>query len=61
VDLVVVTKSDLLPYLDFEVDTFRELVAGLNPNAPILVVSAKTGDGMDAWTNWVQERLEDGS
>jgi len=57
VDLVVVTKSDLLPYLDFEVDTFRELVHGLNPNAPVLVVSAKTGEGMDAWVGWVKERL----
>ncbi|MCJ7551766.1 MAG: hydrogenase nickel incorporation protein HypB [Anaerolineae bacterium] len=57
VDLVVVTKSDLLPYLDFEVDTFRELVHGLNPNAPVLVVSAKTGEGMDAWVGWVRERL----
>jgi len=57
VDLVVVTKSDLLPYLDFEVDTFRELVHGLNPNAPVLVVSAKTGEGMDAWVGWVTERL----
>lgn len=57
VDLVIVTKSDLLPYLDFEVDTFRELVHGLNPNAPVLVVSAKTGEGMDEWVGWVKERL----
>jgi len=57
VDLVIVTKSDLLPYLDFELDTFRELVHGLNPNAPVLVVSAKTGEGMDAWVGWVKERL----
>jgi len=57
VDLVVVTKSDLLPYLDFEVDTFRELVHGLNPDAPVLVVSAKTGEGMDAWVGWLREQL----
>jgi hydrogenase nickel incorporation protein HypB len=57
VDLVVVTKSDLLPYLDFEVNTFRELVHGLNPNAQVLVVSAKTGEGMDAWVGWIEERL----
>jgi len=57
VDLVVVTKSDLLPYLDFEVDTFRELVHGLNPNAPVLLVSAKTGEGMDEWVSWVKGRL----
>ncbi len=57
VDLVLVTKSDLLPYLDFEVDTFRELVHGLNPNAPVLVLSAKTGEGLGAWVEWLEERL----
>jgi hydrogenase nickel incorporation protein HypB len=57
VDLVVVTKSDLLPYLDFEVDTFHDLVHGLNPDAPVFVLSAKTGEGMDAWTGWLEERL----
>lgn len=57
VDLVVVTKSDLLPYLDFELDTFRELVHGLNPNTPVLLVSAKTGEGMDEWVSWLKGRL----
>lgn len=57
VDLVVVTKADLLPYLDFEVDTFRELVHGLNPKAPVLVVSAKTGEGMADWIAWLEEQL----
>ncbi|MBN1247337.1 MAG: hydrogenase nickel incorporation protein HypB [Anaerolineae bacterium] len=57
VDLVIVTKSDLLPYLDFEVDTFRELVHGLNPKAPVLVLSAKTGEGMADWIAWLEARL----
>ncbi len=57
VDLVVVTKADLLPYLDFEVETFRELVHGLNPKAPVLVVSAKTGEGMADWIAWLEEQL----
>jgi hydrogenase nickel incorporation protein HypB len=61
VDLVVVTKADLLPYLDFEVDTFRDLVHGLNADAPVLVLSAKTGEGMDAWIDWLEERLNKGS
>ena len=60
VDLVVVTKSDLLPYLDFEVDTFRELVHGLNPNVPIIVVSAKTGEGIGDWIAWLEEKLGPG-
>lgn len=57
VDLVVVTKSDLLPYLDFEVDTFRQLVHGLNPDVSVIVLSAKTGEGIDAWVTWLEERL----
>lgn len=57
VDLVVVTKADLLPYLDFEVETFRELVHGLNPKAPVLVVSAKTGEGMADWIAWLEQQL----
>ena len=57
VDLVIVTKSDLLPYLDFEVDTFRELVHGLNPTVPILVVSAKTGEGIEDWIAWLEDKL----
>lgn len=55
VDLVVVTKSDLMPYLDFDLDAFRELVHGLNPQAQVLLVSAKTGDGLDAWIDWLKE------
>ncbi len=53
VDLVVVTKSDLMPYLDFDLETFRALVRGLNPDAPVLVLSAKTGEGMADWIAWL--------
>ena len=53
VDVVVVTKADLMPYLDFDLDKFRELVHGLNPKASVLPLSAKTGEGMDAWVAWV--------
>ncbi|MBN1873271.1 MAG: hydrogenase nickel incorporation protein HypB [Anaerolineae bacterium] len=53
VDLVVVTKSDLMPYLDFDLPLFKQLVRGLNPNAPVLVLSAKTGEGMDDWLEWL--------
>lgn len=57
VDVVVVTKMDLLPYLDFDVDVFRELVKGLNPDAPVLYVSAKTGEGMETWIAWLEAHL----
>ncbi len=54
VDVVLVTKADLMPYLDFDLDSFRELMAGLNPAAPVLVLSAKTGEGLAAWLDWVE-------
>jgi len=53
VDLVAVTKIDLLPYLDFDLAAFRELAAGLNPDAPVLALSARTGEGMPAWLDWL--------
>ncbi len=54
--MVVVTKSDLMPYLDFELATFRELVQGLNADAPVIALSAKTGAGMAEWIAWLLAR-----
>lgn len=54
VEAVVVTKLDLLPHLDFDLDEFRRLVKGLNPAAPVLPLSARTGEGMEAWTTWLE-------
>ena len=54
VDLVVVTKSDLLPYLDFDLEAFTKLVHGLNPDAPVLCLSAKTGEGIRDWVQWLE-------
>jgi hydrogenase nickel incorporation protein HypB len=55
VDAVVINKIDLLPYLEFDVPAFRELVKGLNPKARIFEVSCKTGEGFDEWTDWLAE------
>jgi hydrogenase nickel incorporation protein HypB len=55
VDAVVVNKIDLLPYLDFDMAAFRELIAGLNPEARVFEVSCKTGEGLDAWVDWLLE------
>jgi hydrogenase nickel incorporation protein HypB len=53
VDAVVINKIDLLPYLDFDMAAFRQLVTGLNPEARIFTVSCKTGDGIAEWTDWL--------
>ncbi len=54
VDLVLVTKADLLPVLDFDLEAFRALVQGLNPEAQIFALSAKTGEGMEPWLAWLE-------
>ncbi len=53
VDAVVINKTDLLPYLDFDRVAFRELIAGLNPKARIFEVSCRTGEGVEAWADWL--------
>lgn len=58
-DLVVVNKTDLLPYVDFDTDALAAAVHKLKPGIPVLRMSAKTGDGLDAWTGWLEERLNE--
>lgn len=53
-DLVVLTKIDLLPHVDFDVEHARRALARLNPKAEWLEVSAKTGAGMPAWLAWLE-------
>jgi hydrogenase nickel incorporation protein HypB len=56
-DVVLVNKIDVLPYFDFKLDTFPEIISGINPSARVLPVSAKTGEGMDDWFSWIEETL----
>jgi hydrogenase nickel incorporation protein HypB len=53
VSVVVVNKLDLLPHLDFDLDLFRRNVATVNPAARLIEVSARTGEGLDAWHDWL--------
>ena len=55
--VVLVNKTDVLPYFDFKLDDFPEIIRGLNPSAKVFPVSAKTGDGMDRWFSWIEELL----
>jgi hydrogenase nickel incorporation protein HypB len=56
-DLVLVNKVDLLPYVDIDLDVFRGNLAAVNPTAPTLELSATTGLGVDAWCEWVSDRV----
>ncbi|MBV8047925.1 MAG: hydrogenase nickel incorporation protein HypB [Paludibacterium sp.] len=52
-DLMLLNKVDLLPYLDFDVDACIDYARRVNPNIQVLQVSARKGDGMDAWLDWL--------
>ncbi|HEX3538861.1 MAG TPA: hydrogenase nickel incorporation protein HypB [Acidimicrobiales bacterium] len=53
VDVVVVNKVDLLPYLDFDLDLFLSNLRAVNPQATVIQVSARTGSGVEAWCSWL--------
>ena len=55
-DLVLLTKLDLLPHVDFDVARARRAVQQLNPRAHWLEVSAKTGAGMPEWLAWLESQ-----
>jgi hydrogenase nickel incorporation protein HypB len=58
-DAVLVNKIDLQPYLDFNLESFRKVVTGLNPDVIIFPVSCKTGTGMDEWYTWLEDAVKD--
>ena len=57
-DLVVVNKIDVLPYFDFDLDKCREYVHMRNPKAQIIPISAKTGEGVEAFAQWLLDKVK---
>lgn len=53
-DLMLLNKVDLLPYLDFDVEAATENARKINPRIKVLMVSAKTGEGLDGWIGWIE-------
>ena len=56
-DAFIVNKTDVLDYFDFDVEVFRNRLKRLNPGAPIFELSCKTGEGVDGWCEWLQDRV----
>ncbi len=56
-DVLIINKIDLLPYIDFNMDYFKQGVEMLNPGLQTFAVSCKTGEGLDAWLNWLKNRI----
>jgi hydrogenase nickel incorporation protein HypB len=53
-ELVLVNKIDLLPHLDFDLDKFLYHLEAVHPGVERLLVSARTGEGIDEWRSWLQ-------
>jgi hydrogenase nickel incorporation protein HypB len=58
VDVLLINKIDLLPYVDFDMPYFRSGVEILNPGLVTFPVSCRTGEGLDAWFDWVRRAAE---
>lgn len=56
VSAVVVNKIDLLPYLDFDMELFAANLRDVNPHAEVIEVSAKTGEGIEQWLDWLRRQ-----
>jgi hydrogenase nickel incorporation protein HypB len=52
-DAVVLNKTDLLPYIDFDLDIYWDLLHSLNPDVAAFPVSCKTGEGIAEWADWL--------
>jgi len=54
--VLLLNKIDLLPYLDFDMKRFRDDTLKVNPKLKIIPISCKTGEGIDAWFEWIGEK-----
>lgn len=59
VQVLIINKIDLLPYVPFDMDYFKRGVEVLNPGVVTFPVSCKTGEGMDDWANWLVKQVKD--
>ena len=58
-DVLIVTKTDVAPYFDFDFDACVRRARQLNPDIQVFRVSSKTGDGFDAWEAWLEKAILD--
>lgn len=56
-DVVLINKIDVLPYFDFDLEKCREYIHMRNPNARVIPICAKTGEGMEEWTDWLRREV----
>lgn len=56
-DAAVLNKTDLLPYLDFDMETVVKNIKQIHPDMPVFMVSAKNQDGFSSWIDWLKKQV----
>ena len=56
-DVVLINKIDVLPYFEFDMEACKRNILMRNPKAKIIPISAKTGEGMQQWTDWLLDEV----
>ena len=57
-DVLLINKIDVLPYFDFSIENFTKYAKRLNPDIQIIPICARTGEGIDAWADWLREQIK---
>ena len=57
-DLVIINKTDVLPYFDFDMEKCKKYILLRNPRAKVIPISAKTGEGVDDFANWLVNEVK---
>ena len=58
-DVVLINKMDVAPYFDFDLEKCKEYILMRNPKAIIIPICAKTGEGIEGWTKWLSEQIDE--
>ncbi len=58
-DALIINKIDVLPYFDFDLEQVKKFAHMRNPKLKIFPISAKTGEGVDAWCSWLREQANE--
>ena len=56
-DVLLINKIDVMPYFDFDLEACKKYVRRLNPNIKIIPISARTGEGIAEWTDWLRTEI----
>jgi hydrogenase nickel incorporation protein HypB len=59
VDVLLINKIDVLEYFDFDLEACKERAIHLNPNVKIIAISARTGEGLEEWADWLRTTVKE--